>query len=126
MIQVTSPRRTSQRRAVAQRLDEPMAAHRTVQGAEAIADVGSLLEPLLGGEARHLHLERLGDDRTDRRVRVSGGGSHGGVVRRAVGDPGARTLGDAELGGAARNRVGGTGRATARAGSSIVATAAPR
>ena len=63
---------------------------------------------------------------TDRRVIVRAAASHGGVVRRRVGDPGARALGDAELGGAARNRVGRRRRAIDRAGSSTAAAAAPR
>ena len=105
MTHVTSPRRTSHRRASRSVSTSRWRRTAPSRAPRAIANLGRLLEPLLGGEPRHLRLERFGDER---RIAAQGlgGGSHGAVVRRAVGDPGARALGDTELGRAARNGVG--------------------
>ena len=61
MTQVMSPRRTSQRRASRSASTSRWRRTAPCRADETVADVGGLLEPLLGGEARHPCTERFGD-----------------------------------------------------------------
>ena len=122
--QLTGPRRTTTAVAGHQRTGQLLATHRTEQGRQPVADQCRLLVPLIGSQVRHPP-GQVTDDRFRVALEDPAGCHDGGVVRAPVGDPGARTLADAELGGAARRRVRRRDEWSPRAGSSSAAGARP-
>ena len=125
MTQVMSPRRTSQRRA--SRSASTSRWRRTAPcRAETRSRTWAASSNRCWAARRDISItERFGDH-----GRITGQrpfrGAHGGVVRHLVGEPGARTLRDAELGGDTRCGIDRGDVRGVRAWSSTAATATPR
>ena len=105
MTQVMSPRRTSQRRA--SRSASTSRWRRTAPcRAERRSRTWAASSNRCWAARRDIRAPSASATTDGSPVSACAAASHGGVVRHAVGEPGARALRDAELGGDARCRIG--------------------